>query len=357
MITGKDATIGGKTAYQKWIDSQGLPVIRDFYIEDIRRVKLEPWEWKGGRGVYLNLIGTGEMNDSYICEIPPGQSLKPQRLLFEEMIYVVQGRGTTTVWNEDKKKITFEWHEGSLFSPPLNTWRQHVNGTGSGPARFFAVTSAPLVMNLFHNQDFVLKNSSAFTDRFDGNPRYFSGEGELYHVKGVGVWETNFVADVRTQKLVERKNRGAGGSYIGLELSENTMTAHISEFPVGTYKKAHRHGPGAHVTIVGGKGYSLMWPEGSPIQRFEWHEGSVIVPPEMWFHQHFNTGPTPARYLALRWNSRKHRMGGKEYGTDENIKKGGDQIEYEDEDPQVRRMFEESLAKEGIPSRMASVVG
>jgi len=35
------------------------------------------------------------------------------------------------------------------------------------------------------------------------------------------------------------------------------------------------------------------------------------------------------------------------------IKLGGDQIEYEDEDQIVRRMFEEALAQAGIESRMA----
>ena len=357
MISGKTAEMEGKTTYRKWVESQGIPVIRDFYIEDIRKVKLEPWEWRGGLGAYVNLIGTGEVNDAYICEIPPGKNLKPQRYIIEEMIYVVRGQGATAVWNDGGKKTTFEWHEGSLFSPPLNTWRQHFNGSGSEPARFFAVTSAPLVVNLFHNMDFLLNNSFSFTDRFDEDLEYFSGKGKSYQVRATQVWDTNFVADVRELGLVQRNNRGAGGRFLGLELSENSMTAHIAEFPVGTYKKAHRHGPGAHVVIIGGKGYSLMWPEGSPMERFDWHEGSVVVPPEKWFHQHFNTGPTPARYLALRWNSRKFRMREKGYGTDESIRSGGDQIEYGDEDPQIRRMFDEELMKEGITCRMDSVAG
>ena len=28
--------IGGKTPYQKWAEGQGIPIIRDFYIEDLR---------------------------------------------------------------------------------------------------------------------------------------------------------------------------------------------------------------------------------------------------------------------------------------------------------------------------------
>jgi hypothetical protein len=102
---------------------------------------------------------------------------------------------------------------------------------------------------------------------------------------------------------------------------------------------------------VKGKGYTVMWPEGSPKQRFDWQEGSIIVPPDRWFHQHFNTGKGEARYLAIRWGGRKFLMG-KQFITDKSLKEGGDQIEYEDEDPMIRKMFEEALAKEGIESRM-----
>src|SRR5579862_6356421 len=328
MIKGEKIEIGGKTPYQKWVEAQNIPVIREFYLEDLRTVELKPWAWKGGRGAILNLIGTGDINDSYLSEIPPGQSLNPHRVMFEEMIYVVEGHGATTLWNDEKHKISFEWREGSLFSPPLNVWRQHFNGSGTRPARFLAVTSAPPLVNLFRNHDFIFNNPFAFDDRFDADPESFSGKAETWKHKGRTVWDTNFIPDVRGLTLHAWEARGAGGSNIIIELSQNSMGAHISQFPVGTYKKAHRHGPGAHVIIIGGEGYSLMWPEGTEPKRFDWRDGSVVVPPEKWFHQHFNSGAEPARYLALRAGGRKfvRPWGSKAFGVDESVKTGGDQI-------------------------------
>jgi len=131
-------------------------------------------------------------------------------------------------------------------------------------------------------------------------------------------------------------------------MSNNSLIAHASEFQVGSYKKAHRHGPGAHVIIVGGQGYSLMWPEGAKWKKFDWHAGSVIVPPELWYHQHFNTGNTAARYLALRWGSHKHPMGGKQYSTYLALRSGEDQIEIKDQDPEIHRLFEQECARAGV---------
>jgi oxalate decarboxylase/phosphoglucose isomerase-like protein (cupin superfamily) len=357
MITGEKIELKGKSAYQKWTEAQGIPIIRDFYIRDLRELELAPWDWKGARGAYLNLKGTGDVNDGYVCEMAPGKSVKPQRLLFEEMIYVVSGHGSTTVWNDENKKVSFEWQAGSLFSPPLNCWRQHFNGSGVEPARFMAVTSAPVFINLIRNIDFIVNNPFAFEDRLEATEDSFSGKGVAYKGRAMHVWDTNFVADVRTLPLHKWEERGGGGSSVAIELAQNSLAAHISEFAVGSYKKAHRHGPGAHVVIIGGQGYSLMWPEGEEPKRFDWHDGSVVVPPDLWFHQHFNTGMQPARYLALRWGSQKFQRPWRaaDYGVDKSVKDGGNQIEYQDEDPAIRKMFEEELAKNGAVSRMQAV--
>ncbi|TMA59757.1 MAG: cupin domain-containing protein, partial [Deltaproteobacteria bacterium] len=246
-----------KSSYKAWVENEGIPLVQSFFVEDVAKVPLEPWRRTGGLGVRLCLEGTGETNDAYICEIPPGKALEPEKHMYEELIYVVSGRGATTIWNEGEPKRTFEWQEGSLFSPPLNSWHQLFNGNGEEPARFLAVTSAPCMINLIHNTDFIFNCPYVFRDRFNSQEEYFNSPGTWYSGR---TWRTNFVVDVKNLKLLEWKERGGGGSQVRLELSENTLCGHISQFSVGTYKKAHFHGPGAHVIILSGHGYSLLWP-------------------------------------------------------------------------------------------------
>ena len=42
-----------------------------------------------------------------------------------------------------------------------------------------------------------------------------------------------------------------------------------------------------------------MWPDGKEKVHLEWNEASVFVPPNLWFHQHFNPSQGPVRYLAF----------------------------------------------------------
>ena len=179
-----------------------------------------------------------------------------------------------------------------------------------------------------------------------------AASGRLYSGPVV---ETNFVADSINIEPVAWTERGKGNATIFFEMSESMMGSHVSRFPVGIYKKAHRHGPGAHVFILTGKGYSLLWPEGKEMTRVNWAPGSIVVPPEGWFHQHFNSSAEPARYLALKILSRKYKLQPGKIQSDVPLAYGGWQIEYEDEDPIIRKTFEEECAKSGAEVRMPAV--
>jgi oxalate decarboxylase/phosphoglucose isomerase-like protein (cupin superfamily) len=135
-------------------------------------------------------------------------------------------------------------------------------------------------------------------------------------------------------------------------MAKGSMSSHISQFPVGTYKKAHCHGPSAHVIVLSGEGYSLMWQEGQEPKRYDWQVGSLIVPPNKWFHQHFNTGPTPARYLAFKHEVALIRNSQGVPTAWISRRVGGDQIDYADERPEIRSMFADSLARHGMTPRM-----
>src|SRR5690348_123507 len=334
------------TPYLRWVRGEGLDIISAHYVRNLRTVELKPWGRRGGRGIFINHEASRTSNDCYVCEIAPGSKLEPQRQLYEEMVLVLDGRGSTTVWNDSGARVTFEWKAGAIFAIPLNAWHQHFNGSGREPARYVAVTNAPSVINLYDDLDFVFGTTYDFKSRFAGEPDYFSAKGE----QDGFLLRTNFVPDAVNLPLIAAKERGAGGGHIRFNMARGSIASHISQFPVGTYKKAHAHGPGAHVIILSGEGYSLMWPEGDEPQRFEWQVGTLIVPPNMWFHQHFNSGPTPARDLAFKHSSPRNSQGVPMSWISRRA--GGNQIDYADEKPLVRAMFADALARHGLKPRM-----
>jgi oxalate decarboxylase/phosphoglucose isomerase-like protein (cupin superfamily) len=335
--------------YLRFVREEGLDIISAQYVPNLRTVELKPWARKSAKGVFINHEASRTSNDCYVCEIAPGKKLEPQHHLFEEMILVLSGRGSTAVWNNAGARVTFEWKAGAIFAIPLNCWYQHFNGSGQEVVRYVAVTNAPSVINLYDDIDFVFNHRHDFKSRFSGEADYYSAKGEQ-----VGfLLQTNFVADAVNLPLITAKERGAGGGHIRFNMARGSIASHISQFPVGTYKKAHAHGPGAHVIVLSGEGYSLMWPEGEEPRRFDWQVGTLIVPPNAWFHQHFNSGPTPARYLAFKHWTPRNAQGVPLSWISTRL--GGTQIDYADERPLVRRMFVDALTRHGVQPRMEEV--
>lgn len=334
--------------YDEYLESLGVPVHSGYYVQDARDCKVADWDGLGLRGAVAKLEGQEGLNDIHIQELPPGGSSEPQKQLHEQLVYVLGGQGVTVVGEKDHQ-TTFEWEKNALFAIPRNTQYQHVNASGDDPARFILETDLPLLFSLFGDEEFLFDLDFEFGDLEDGD--VYSAKGTMYDGQNIpAIWESNFIPDIHSYEDIKHwRERGAGGASIQFDHPATDVWSHISQFPVGTYKKAHRHHPGANIIILEGEGYSLMWsPERKEEIEINWQPGSIITPPALWYHQHFNTGQEPARYLAL------HPPGIVFSGPDGVFDpvKPYNQIQYPDEDPEIRETFEKRLAEKGIDSRM-----
>jgi mannose-6-phosphate isomerase-like protein (cupin superfamily) len=347
--------------YLEWLKGEGIPVTEDFGV-DLLEVPTKRWSRYDVSAAAVHLKGRGDFLCMFVFDIAPSGATAPQRHLYEEVFYVLDGRGSTMIETADGRKHSFEWGPKSLFAIPLNARYRLFNGSGSQGARLVSTTNLPAVLNMFHDEDFVFGNDWDFEKRV-GSSKYFSGEGDFIPIRpGNHLWETNFVPDLAAIELQPWSDRGAGGSNIMFILADGTMHAHISEMPVGTYKKAHRHAADFHVMCVTGTGYSLLWYEGEKDWvKVDWKHGTVFAPPDQMFHQHFNTSPVPARYLATAYGSlrypfteskRKSLFG----GVSTSVKLGGAQIEYTDQDPRVHRLFTEETRRNGVEVRMKGLI-
>jgi len=340
------------TAYRLWMESRGIPIHRGYFVEDLRTVEVGWWEERGCHAAFLELAGQESIQESRVTEIPPGGTVPPSKISLEEMVYVVEGRGITTVWGaEGLPKKSFEWQKHSLFMVPPNYTYEMSNTQGNRAARVLQVNYLPLGLLINPNPDFFFKNDYVDLSLVYGEDEspYSEAKMAVRSTEEAGdrgvrnLWVGNFFPDMAAwDRLEEHRVRGAGGSVIDFR-SRTGRGGHMSVFPVGTYKRGHRHGPGTVIVIPDGEGYSILWQEGGEKIIVPWHEASVFVPPNQWYHQHFNSGAGPARYLAIARPSAA-------FDTDESLDER--QIDYTDEDPMIRQRFEGELAKLGVKSRM-----
>ena len=344
--------------YLDWADGEGVPVIDDFGV-DLLAAGTAPWPRFGVDGAIVHLKGRGNFVSVFLFDLAPGAKTAPLRHLYEDVYYVLSGQGSTKVETADGQTHSFEWGPKSMFAMPLNARHQIFNGSGMAPARLASTNNLTMILNLFHNVPFIFANDESFTER-EADPSWFAGEGEMTSIRpGRILWDTNFVPDLGAFELKPWEARGAGSANMQFILADGGMGAHCSEMPVGTYKKGHRHGPGLHIFVVHGTGYTLLWYQGDEdFKRVDWRHGMVFAPPDRMFHQHFDTSRQPARYLAVGLGSKRYpviqvrRAGSEGQRTDVSIKEGGRQIEYEDQDPRIHRIYLEELQRTGVESRM-----
>lgn len=347
-------------AYDEWMEAQGLPVYRGYFVPDVRTIELGFWAERGCDSAFIQLVGQEGLSEARITEVPPGAELPPYKVAVDEVVYVVSGSGTTRVWSEGDKPDdghSFEWDTRSLFLIPANQHRQFANMRGDQPVRLLHYDYLPLAMSVVPDPDFFLKNpyrgriagANDLRSVFSEAKQVADGDGFRW-TTGKGnpraYWYGNLFPDMSAwDTLDSNAERGAGSRTLRIQFAGSDMSCHMSVFGSRTYKKAHRHGPGRVIVIPSGEGYSVMWHDNDGEKVVvPWQEAALFVPPDRWFHQHFNLGERSARYLALH---PPLQFAGYAEKIEDRAK---DQIEYVDEDPWIREKFESELAARGLTS-------
>jgi quercetin dioxygenase-like cupin family protein len=361
------------SAYDLFMESEGIPVFRDIGISKVQNLPLKPWKRVGGQGSYIQLYGTEGKWGSYVVEVPGAGALNVERHLYEKICLVVEGRGTTEVWQEGaKKRHVFEWQKGSLFSIPVNCYHRIVNATSS-PSLLLCGTTAPNLINLLNSTDAVFNSPYVFRDRFNGADDFFKPKDDLEPdpVRGLAMRRSNLFSDIINCELPLDNRRSPGYRRIEPYMTDNSFYLWIGQHENGRYSKAHAHTSAAVLICLKGKGYTYSWPENlganpwkdgnaDQVRRLDYEPvGMVTAAPggARWYHQHFGVSKEPFRLTAWFGPNAPGREPGApgsphtDYGAID-VTEGGTALPYWMEDPYIRKEYTETLKKEGVENRM-----
>jgi quercetin dioxygenase-like cupin family protein len=363
--------------YERWLEEEGIPIVRGIGVRDTRDVTLGTWRRRDARGAYLYLDGLEGIKGLYVLEVPSGGATAPEKHMYDEFFLVIEGRGTTEVSRSTGNKQIFEWQPGTLFMIPINASYRLVNATGS-PALLLAANNAPGVFNTFQSHRFVFENDYDFHERYDMTDDFFKPKSdlEMEPVRGRATIRSNVFADIVGAELPLDNQRAPGYRRIQPTFSgfiqDSTTGGFVAEYPSGRYSRAHFHQSGAVLVCLRGKGYTYNWPvelgatpwqdgKGDRVMVLEYVPGGLVAAAPgggSWFHQHFGVGREPLRVLNYwggphaGWSNLDERDEDVKAGNLFGIHEGGRTILYSDEDPFVRREYRRRLAEADVPFTM-----
>jgi hypothetical protein len=200
-----------------------------------------------------------------------------------------------------------------MFSVPLNCYHRFVNATNQ-PALLLCGTSAPNIINLLNNTNFVFNCPYVFTDRYQGQDDFFKANADIEpdRVRGLAMRRTNFIPDIAHCELPMDNRRSPGYRRVEPEFKGSDFYLWIGQHETGRYSKAHKHEACAVLVCLRGKGYSYTWPDslgtqpwadglGDKVIRQDYEPVGLVAAAPMsgdWFHQHFGVSKEPLRLSA-----------------------------------------------------------
>ncbi len=266
-----------------------------------------PVQFDASLGAGVADLSAGKLHQLAITliELPPGRQLQPQRMLAEEMIYIVSGSGYTLMWNKTgDQPVRYDWKAGDLLSPSLNAWRQHANSSTITPARYIVISTAPLTRRLFQNANFITANDFTFDDRWADSV----GLEPLYVPGGTGPETVKMKVGHLLPATGTREMKDRGSGMLGVTImpdgdmaSNRILEMELREFTgPGSKSPSHRHFWETFYLILGGEGYAVLEKDGHAERRLNWKQGDVFLVEANEFHVHRPRDGSLPRFLQIK---------------------------------------------------------
>lgn len=299
--------------YMNWLKAEGAAIVSGRAI-DLCAVDLQDWPRFGMKGAVCHVDGRCDFLTAFVFELPAGGASAPVRHTYEDVFYALSGTGETEITLSSGDKQTIAWGEKKLFAVPVNATARH-RATGAAPARFVALSDIRYLMGLYRNEAFLFGNSSPM------------------HERQQRACAAGLVADPAAQAVSDAE-------LTPLALADMSVGVDLTRVAPRSSTLARRQMQGRHILGVEGAGFTLSFAsQSAEAIRTEWKHGVLVGLGPMQFHQHFNAGAAPARFVSVEMGSmsspmfRSRRAG---YGDTEVYASGAAVIAREDERAEVR---------------------
>jgi gentisate 1,2-dioxygenase len=263
----------------------------------------------------------------WINGFPPGEAENQwkhmgHRHTVEAVIYVLKGFGYSII-----DGVRYDWEPGDFICVPVFAWHRHINLSSEDMA-YVASTTGPLSMGIgvaiyederypeywvFAQNDTGAKKSllpgaMEIPDAQRGIPKnvdaaqYADSEAAQLYYDQLQFAEREEEARRNGRVHVKGKDLKFQRTPMGwvapvvdpkLGFHVKVMSTLVAEIEPGKRSGAHRHLYEEVNHILSGTGYSII-----EDKRYEWKAGDTLSIPVFSWHQHFNSGKEPARFLV-----------------------------------------------------------
>jgi uncharacterized RmlC-like cupin family protein len=119
-------------------------------VPDALEFELDKYDHRGKGTTNMHWTMSGNtMIDLHVSEMPSKVYKKAHRHSSDAFILLLSGDGYSITWPEGRyeDRIRVDWHEGTIFVPPIYWYHQHLN-PGNESARYLAINAPILVTTL-----------------------------------------------------------------------------------------------------------------------------------------------------------------------------------------------------------------